>query len=120
MRKLILISAFVLASVSVQAGQTRSLILASSDGPAATAETVKPAATAPAPLQAAPAATATPSAATAPTAPADTATTATTTTETTTPAKTHASKSAKKTSKHGWEADEAKARRIAAKYGVYW
>ena len=37
MRKLILISAFVLASVSVQAVEARELILAASDAPAAAA-----------------------------------------------------------------------------------
>ena len=37
MRKLILISAFVLASVSVQAAEARELILAASDAPVAAA-----------------------------------------------------------------------------------
>ncbi len=79
MRKLILISAFVLASMSAQAGQGRGLVLASNDQP-------KPAAT-----------------------------------ETKTEAsKPYASKSAKKTHARTWRDDEAEARRIAAKYGVYW
>ncbi|MBX9650871.1 MAG: hypothetical protein K2X57_27860 [Xanthobacteraceae bacterium] len=97
MRKLILISAFVLASVSgsisAQAGDSRSLILAANDTPAAST-------TAPA------------TASTATTAPettaADTAT-----------SKKQASKSQKKPQARR-ETDEQKARRIASKYGVYW
>jgi hypothetical protein len=94
MRKLILISAFaaasIFASVSAQAGD-RSLILAANDAPAAAAITA-PAAT-PAPAEA--------------------------TTET---AKPEGRKHASKPQKHArrYEGDEAKARRIAAKYGVYW
>jgi hypothetical protein len=93
MRKLILISAFALASfsasVSAQAGD-RNLILAANDAPAAAATTT-PAATA---------------------APAET---------TTAPAKPEGRKHASKPQKHArHEGDEAKARRIAAKYGVYW
>ena len=98
MRKLILISAFAAASilasfsasVSAQAGD-RSLILAANDTPAATSTTA-PAAT-PAPAEA--------------------------TTET---AKPEGKKHASKPQKHArrYEGDEAKARRIAAKYGVYW
>ena len=42
MRKLILISAFVLASVSVQAVEARELILAASDAPAAAAPVAAP------------------------------------------------------------------------------
>ena len=94
MRKLILISAFVLASVSgsisAQAGDSRNLILAANDTPAATT-TAAPAAT-----------TATE------TTPADTAT-----------SKKQASKSQKKPQARR-ETDEQKARRIASKYGVYW
>ncbi len=89
MRKLILISAFALATVaastSVQAGDGRNLTLAANDAPVAAAaktEEVKPEA-----------------------ATADTGK--------------HASKSRHKTqTRH--EGDEAKARRIAARYGVYW
>ena len=97
MRKLILISAFVLASVSgsisAQAGDSRNLILAANDAPAATTTT-------------APAAT---------TAPAQAATTDTAKPE----GQKQASKSRGKShARH--EGDEAKARRIAAKYGVYW
>lgn len=97
MRKLILISAFVLASVSgsisAQAGDSRNLILAANDAPAAST-------TAPA----------TPS----------TATTATETTTTgTSGSKKQASKSQKKPQARR-ETDEQKARRIASKYGVYW
>ncbi len=94
MRKLILISAFALASFAAQAGESRSLILASNDtaAPATTAA-------APAPEAAAPAAAAT---------------------ETAKPAASskQASSSSKKTARR--ETDEQKARRIAAKYGVYW
>ena len=85
MGKSILISAFVLASVSAQAGQGRGLVLASNDQPTAatSAETAKPA-----------------------------------TTETKTEAsKPYASNSSKKTHARTWRDD---ARRIAAKYGVYW
>jgi hypothetical protein len=96
MRKLILISAFALASisasVSAQAGD-RSLILAANDTPAA-ASTTAPAATT-APTEA--------------------------TTETAKPeSKKQASKSHNKTHARHYEGDEAKARRIAARYGVYW
>lgn len=104
MRKLILISAFaaasilasISASVSAQAGD-RSLILAANDTPAATS-TATPAATA------APAAEAKPEAAATDTAKPE--------------GKKHASKPQKHARRH--EGDEAKARRIAAKYGVYW
>ena len=102
MRKLILISAFAAASilasfsasVSAQAGD-RSLILAANDTPAAAATTAPaPAAT----TEAKPEAAAT-----------DTA-------------KQDSKKHASKPQKHArrYEGDEAKARRIAAKYGVYW
>jgi hypothetical protein len=96
MRKLILISAFVLASVSAHAADSRGLILASNDEPKAVekVETTKPAETAPA--------------AKTDTAPTDAS------------AKPQATKTAKKSHVKGYEADEAKARRIAAKYGVYW
>jgi uncharacterized protein YcfL len=93
MRKLILISAFVLASVSgsmsAQAGDSRNLILAANDTPAA-ATTTAPAATA----------------------------TETTTSDSATSQK-QASKSQKKPQARR-ETDEQKARRIASKYGVYW
>lgn len=104
MRKLILISAFAAtsilaslsASVSAQAGD-RSLILAANDTPAATSTT-------------APATTAAPAAETKPEAAAAE------------PAKPEGRKHASKPQKHArrYEGDEAKARRIAAKYGVYW
>ena len=95
MRKPVLISAFafasIAASVSAQAGD-RNLILASNESPAATST-------------ATPAATSTPSAAT----------------DTAKPEATkHASKPHKSHARHTYEGDEAKARRIAAKYGVYW
>jgi hypothetical protein len=144
MRKFILISALLLASASAQAGETRSLSLAgiptvtttaASAGTLA-AEAPKPiaqvsvrlaqAATsandaapvqvqAPAPVQAqAPAPVQT-------TAPAVTTTTtaATTTTTETKPATTTESKP-KTVKKARHESNEAKARRIAARYGVYW
>lgn len=102
MRKLILISAFALASVtasvSAQAGD-RSLILAANDTPAA----------------------ATTSAPTTTTAPAE-ARPETSTTETAKPeGKKQASKPRSRThARHTYEGDEAKARRIAARYGIYW
>ena len=102
MRKLILISAFVLASVSAQASDSRSLILAANDVPAATATT--PTTTAPAAKteEAKPEAVAVE------------------------PAKPEAAtKQASKSqhtahARHTYEGDETKARRIAARYGVYW
>lgn len=109
MRKLILISAFALASVaasvSAQAGD-RSLILAANDTPAAAATTTT-----------APAATTAPTATTAETAKAETATAETAKPE----APKQASKPRNRThARHTYEGDEAKARRIAARYGVYW
>jgi hypothetical protein len=100
MRKLVLITALLLASASAHAGQSRDLILADNDTPAAT-DTAAPAAAPAAP--AAPAATSD-----APKPQADAA-----------PAKPAAAKPAKHSAgRH--ESDEAKARRIAARYGVYW
>jgi hypothetical protein len=99
MRKLVLITALLLASASAHAGQSRDLILAANDTPAAT-DTA-----APAPLPpAAPAATTD-----APKPQADVA-----------PAKPAPAKPAKRASGHGYQGDEAKARSIAARYGVYW
>ena len=142
MRKFILISALLLASASAQAGENRSLSLAGI--PTVTAEVTKPivveapkpiaqvavrlaqaattandaapvqvaqapAAPAPAPVQAqAPVQT---------TAPAATTTTTTATTAKTATTETKPSKTAKKVRR---ESTEAKARRIAARYGVYW
>jgi hypothetical protein len=104
MRKLILISAFVLASVSAsvsaQAGD-RSLILAANDTPAAAATTTTTA----------PAAT---------TAPAEAKPEAATTDTAKPEGNKQASKSHGKTHARRYEGDEAKARRIAARYGVYW
>lgn len=132
MRKFILISALLLTSVSAQAGDTRSLSLAGIPTATTATEAPKPiakvsvqlaqaATTAndaapvqiPAPAAApaqAPAQTAAPAATT-------TTTTATTTTETKPATTTETKKTAKKVRR---ETDEAKARRIAAKYGVYW
>jgi hypothetical protein len=98
MRKLVLITALLLASASAHAGPSRSLVLAAADTPAAT-DTA-----APAPLPpAAPAATDAPK----PAAAAE-------------PAKPAATKPARRTAARRLESDEAKARRIAARYGVYW
>jgi hypothetical protein len=94
MRKLILISALLLASASVQAGESRSLTLAANEEPKAI-ETVKPAE------------------------PAKVEETKTDTAKADAP-KAQASKPAKKTHARRYEGDEAKARRIAARYGVYW
>jgi len=100
MRKLILISAFVLASVSAQAGNSRGLILASNDEPKATekVETAKPTeARSEIANGGATADVAKPEA-----------------------SKTQVSKSSDKTHVRRHESDEAKARRIAARYGIYW
>jgi hypothetical protein len=131
MRKLILISAFALASVSAQAGEGRSLILAANDAPAATTEKVETAK----PAEAQPAATtdadvkpfvkgddAKSDSAKSDSAKSDTATSDTAKSDTAksdTPRR-HASKPVGRTHVRGYEGDEAKARRIAAKYGVYW
>jgi len=99
MRKLILISALLLASASAQAGGSRSLTLAANEEPKAV-ETVKPAE--PAKVE-------------------ETKTEAVTSdTAKTDTSKARASMPAKKTHARRWEGDEAKARRIAARYGVYW
>jgi hypothetical protein len=100
MRKLVLITALLLASASAHAGQSRDLILAANDTPAAT-DTAAPAA--------GPSPPAAPAASTdAPKPQADAA-----------PAK-PAAKPAKRASGHSYQSDEAKARSIAARYGVYW
>jgi len=99
MRKLVLITALLLASASAHAGGSRGLVLAANATPAAT-DTVAPA-VAPAPAAAAPAA-----GTDAPRPQADAA-----------PAK---PASAKPVMRAHRESDEAKARRIAARYGVYW
>jgi hypothetical protein len=115
MRKLILISAILLASVSAQAGEYRSLSLT---GMAVT-EPAKPITEVSMQLAqaAAPVETAVPAPE-----PVATTTTATpaTTDETRPAAKTTETKPAKPVKKAGRESDEHKARRIAAKYGVYW
>lgn len=132
MRKFILISALLLTSVSAQAGDTRSLSLAGI--PTATAATEAPKPIAQVSVQLAQAATTAndaapvqvPAAAAAPvqaqapaqtSTPAATTTTATTTTETKPATTTETKKTVKKVRR---ESDEAKARRIAARYGVYW
>lgn len=103
MRKLILISALLLASVTAQAGQTRSLILASNEE-AKAVETFKPAeAKVEAKVEA------------------KTDAKVDAKSETTAEvAKTTVSRPARKATVRRYEGDEAKARRIAARYGVYW
>jgi hypothetical protein len=146
MRKFILISALLLASASAQAGENRSLSLAGI--PTVTPEVTKPlVAEAPKPIaqvavrlaQAATTANdAAPVQVQAPAAPApatvlaqapaqttapaatSTSTTATTATTTTTETKTTETKPSKSAKKVRRESNEAKARRIAARYGVYW
>jgi hypothetical protein len=97
MRKLILISAFVLASVSAHAGESRNMTLAANDETKAV-ETAQPEVTA------------------APQTNVDAKTDAAKPEG----AKNHASRQPRKSHLRGYEADEAKARRIAARYGVYW
>ena len=104
MRKLILISAFLLVSVSAQAGESRSL--AANDEPAA-ATTTRPAEVQPEATKADVKAEANPEASKPEASKPETS-------------KTHASRPAKKVHVRGHEGDEAKARRIAARYGVYW
>lgn len=87
MRKLILASAFALASFVALAADSRNLVLAANEAPAAAATA------APAAEPAAAAETATPAA---------------------------PQKQASRAKKPARESDEQKARRIAAKYGVYW
>jgi hypothetical protein len=121
MRKLILITALLAASTAfAQAGESRSLSLAG----VAVSEPAKPIAQVS--MQLAQAATA-PAETTAPApaqtqAPAATTTTATTTTATEpkSETKTTETKPSKPVKKVNRESDEHKARRIAAKYGVYW
>jgi hypothetical protein len=104
MRKLILISAFLLVSVSAQAGESRNL--AANDEPAA-ATTTRPAEVQPEATKADVKAEANPEASKPEASKPETS-------------KTHASRPAKKVRVRGYEGDEAKARRIAARYGVYW
>ena len=113
MRKLILISAFVLAAASVQAVEARELILAASDSSAAAAPATP--AAAPAAATSAPAAPA----ATAPAAPTQASQPATV-------SRPQPSRVQKPQSQvqapvlTRRQIDEQKARRIAARYGVYW
>ena len=96
MRKLILISAFVLAAVSAQAGDGRSLILAANDAPAAATTTTTTTATKPEDAK------------------------ADVKTEAAKPEASSKQASRSKKTHARREGDEAKARRIAARYGVYW
>lgn len=113
MRKLILISAFALVSVSAHAGETRGPKLAANDTPTYT-EVAPPAPPAPPAVAPAPAAATTPAPVAATTPAATPAAPAPAPVASTTPAQ----KSPKKAQAH--ESNEHKARRIAAKYGVYW
>jgi len=138
MRKLFLISALLLASASAQAGESRSLSLAGLPVATVSAETPKVLAEAPKPItqvsvrlaqaattasDAAPvqvqAPAAAPVQAPAPVA-AQTAAPAPTTTATATEAKPATTETKKPVKKARHESDESKARRIAARYGVYW
>ncbi len=109
MRKLILISAFVLASAAAQAGESRGLAVAANDQPQAATAT----------QPAAPVATAQPEAAKADVK-------ADVKADTAQPEAAKKQASEKQTSRpkkvyaRHYEGDEAKARRIAARYGVYW
>jgi hypothetical protein len=120
MRRLILISALLLASAAAQAGQPRGLILASNDEPrserieAVKPDEVKPDASAPvAPAPAVSTPGASTPAASAPIAPAPVA-------PKSVAPKSVASPPARKIHATSHESDEAKARRIAARYGISW
>jgi hypothetical protein len=121
MRKLILISAFVLASASVQAGESRSLVLAANDQPVAAAS-AQPAEVQPEATKADVKAEAKPEASKPEASKPEASKPEASKPETSKPetSKTHASRPAKKVHVRGYEGDEAKARRIAARYGVYW
>jgi hypothetical protein len=101
MRKFILISALLLASASAQAGETRGLILASAEQPNSVekVEPVKPEA-----------------------AKVDVKSEATPEASTSTPVAStpEATKPVQKSPVVRHESDEAKARRIAARYGISW
>lgn len=143
MRKFVLVSALLLASVSAQAGENRSLSLtglptvtstaaeapkpiaqvavrlaqaATTANDAAPVQVQAPAAAPVQVLAQAPAATQT----TAPAPAAATTTTTATTTATDTKSATATESKPKAVKKVRRETDEQKARRIAAKYGVYW
>ncbi|MGY3530445.1 hypothetical protein [Bradyrhizobium sp. USDA 4452] len=95
MRKLILIAAFIaVAATTAHAGQSRGLVLANADTPAQTQSAV-----APAPAEAQPGSSQVQ--------PADAP-------------RPQASRPVKRSQANRRESDEAKARRIAARYGVYW
>jgi len=110
MRKFILISSLLLASVSAHAGPTsdRGLVLAAADTPAATTTTTAPGTdTAQPAAQPLPPATETDAAKDA------------AKPQTADAPKPRASKPRSHQARH-YEGDEAKARRIAAKYGISW
>lgn len=109
MRKLILISALLLASASAHAGESRGLVLAANDTPAATDTATPDTGNAPLPPKS--------DAAKSDAAKSDDTPAA----QPQTAAKPQASRPTKSArAAHHYEGDEAKARRIAAKYGVYW
>ena len=97
MRKLVLIAALLLMSASAHAGESRGLVLAANDTPAA-ADTAAPL----------------------PPAAPDATTDAAKPQADAAPAKPAPAKPAKRASGHGHQSDEARARSIAARYGVYW
>ena len=120
MRKLILISAFVLASVSAQAGESRNMTLAANDETKAV-ETAKPEATAAPQTNVDAKADAAKTDLKTDAAKTDVAKTDVARTDVAKP-ETSKPRVSKQPRYHvrGYEADEAKARRIAARYGVYW
>lgn len=93
MRKLILASALLLASASAHAGASRGLVLAATDAPAATdaARPLPPVSTTETPKAKAAA-----------------------------PERPQASRPGRRVQARRFEADEAKARRIATRYGITW
>ncbi|UGY05634.1 hypothetical protein [Bradyrhizobium quebecense] len=94
MRKLILTAAFIAAATTAHAGQSRGLVLANADTPAQAQPAVAPAPAGaqPSSSQAQPAE----------------------------PSRQQASRPTNRSQSNRRESDEAKARRIAARYGVYW
>ena len=99
MRKLILISALLLVSASAQAGPSRNLTLAENDTPAAASDPAQPLPPVAHPDAAKPVETPKPVVANG--------------------GKPHAA-SRRHVQARGHESDEAKARRIAARYGIHW
>ena len=118
MRKLLLTFAVLLISVSAEAGQNRGLVLAAAHTPPPAAETARsadPAALTPTDAAAAPAQVEPQAQAQGqkPPAPAEAAPDAA-------PRQRLAKPASKSHARRLWESDEAKARRIAARYGITW